>query len=111
MTKVNCGLHIVGLKNREGEKKGILQQGGTSCAILQAGLRGFVQSVRIFVVSEGENEASHRAEETVLNLQSSALSLSSVFTPRSSVLGPQFSVLSSQSSVLSPESSVLSLQF
>ena len=60
-------------------------QGGTSCAILQAGLWGFFQFMRIFVVSKGENEASH--------MRWKGCPQSSIFIPQSSVLSPQSLVL------------------
>ena len=68
-----------------------IDQGGTCCAVLQAGLWGFSNLwgfLRICVLSKGVNEASHRRwkgcpQSSILNLQSSILS------PQSSVLSPQ----------------------
>ena len=55
--------------------------------------------LRIFVVSKGENKASHRRWKGCPQF--------SVPSPQSQVLSPQLWILSYQSSVLSPRSSVL----
>ena len=70
------------------------QWGSTSCSSLQAGLWGFFQFMRIFVVPKGENEASHRRwkgcpQSSILNLQSLTLSPQSSEMPNNVFLLPK----------------------
>ena len=71
-----------------------VNQGGTSCTILQAGLWGvflFLGFLRILVVSKGESEASHRRwkgcpRSSILNLHCSILNPQSSEMPKNNVL-------------------------
>ena len=69
------------------------QQGGTSCTLLQAGLWGFFQFMRIFEDFCGpKSEASHRRwkgcpQSSILSPQSSEMPENNVFAPKNLIYG------------------------